>query len=72
MKNDITNEINFSIENDIDMTHSQWHGDYNSANVCQFTSRKKRLFRGYKLSYTTGSLSAASSRMQWGVYEFEH
>ena len=42
-------------------------GDQNSANVCPCTCRKRRLIIGYKLSYTTGSLYAWSSCMQWGV-----
>ena len=43
-------------------------GDQNSANVCPCACRKRRLIKGYKLSYTTGNLYAWLSCMQWGVW----
>ena len=39
-------------------------GDQNSANVCPCACRKRRLIKGYKLSYTTGLLYAWPSCMQ--------
>ena len=49
-------------------TSSVAWGDQNSANVCPCACRKRRLFMGYELSYTTGLLYAWSSCMQWGVW----
>ena len=38
-------------------------GDKNSANICPCACRKRRLTKGYKLSYTTGLLHAWPSCM---------
>ena len=43
-------------------------GDQNSHSVCPCTCRKRRLTKGYKLSYTIDLSHAWPSCMQWGVW----